>query len=54
MSVHLSLSLEASQMFLSRHMSFSLERAAVVWAILEKISGFDLSFEIVKFTSSSL
>ena len=41
MSVRISLTLEASEMFLSLHMIFSLERAAVVWAILERISGFD-------------
>ena len=44
MSVRISLTLEASEMFLSLHMIFSLERAAVVWAILERISGFDPSF----------
>ena len=43
MSVRISLTLEASEMFLSLHMIFSLERAAVVWAILERISGFDPS-----------
>ena len=43
MSVRISLILEASEKFLSLHMifSFTLERAAVVWAILERISGFD-------------
>ena len=60
MSVCISLTLEASDMFLSLHMIFSLERAAVVWAILERISGFDPSLEItapryLKYcTSSSL
>ena len=44
MSVRISLTLEASEMFLSLHMIFSLERAAVVWAILERISGFDPSW----------
>ena len=39
--------LEASEMFLSLHMIFSLERAAVVWAILERISGFDPSLEMI-------
>ena len=34
-------------MFLSLHMIFSLERAAVVWAILERISGFDPSLEMI-------
>ena len=46
MSVCISLTLEASEMFLFLHMTFSLERAAVVvvvWAILERISGFDPS-----------
>ena len=28
-------------------MIFSLERAAVVWAILERISGFDPSLEMI-------
>ena len=37
MSVRISLTLEASEMLLSLHIIFSLERAAVVWAI----SGFD-------------
>ena len=47
MSVHISLTLEASEMFLSLHMIFSLERAAVVWAILERISGLDPSLETI-------
>ena len=39
-------------------MIFNLERAAVVWAVLERISGFDLSLEIIaprylKFSASS-
>ena len=38
MSVRISLTLEASEMFLSLHLIFSLERAAVVWAVLERIS----------------
>ena len=37
MSVHVSLTLEASEMFL--HMNFSLERAAVVGAILKENLG---------------
>ena len=47
-------------MLLSLHMIFSLERAAVVWAILERISDFDPSIEMSAprylnfFTSSSL
>ena len=45
-------------MFLSLHMIFSLERATVVWAILESISGFDPSLEMIaprylKFSTSS-
>ena len=45
-------------MFLSLHMIFSLERAAVVWAILERISDFDSSLEMIaprylKFSTSS-
>ena len=45
-------------MFLSLHMIFSLERGAVVWAILERISGFDPSLEktaprYLKFSTSS-
>ena len=47
MSVCISLTLEASEMFLSLHMIFSLERAAVVWAILERIPGFDPSLEMI-------
>ena len=58
MSVRISLTVEASEMFLSLHMIFSLERAAVVWAILERISGFDPSLEMIaprylKFSTSS-
>ena len=58
MSVRISLTLEASEMFLSLHMIFSLERAAVVWAILERILGFDPSLEMItprclKFSTSS-
>ena len=58
MSVRINLILEASEMFLPLHMIFSLERAAVVWAILESISGFDLSLEMIapkylKFSTSS-
>ena len=58
MSVRISLTLEASEMFLSLHMIFSLESAAVVWAILERISGFDPSLEKIaqrylKFSTSS-
>ena len=58
MSVRISLMLEASEMFLSLHMIFSLERAAVVRAILERISGFDPSLEMtapryLKFSTSS-
>ena len=49
---------EASEMFLSLHIIFSLERAAVVLAILERISGFDPSLQMIaprylKFTTSS-
>ena len=43
----MSLTLEVSKMFLSVHMIFSPERAAVVWAILERISGFDPSLEMI-------
>ena len=58
MSVRISLTLEASEMFLSLHMIFSTERAAVVWAILERISSFDPSLEMIapknlKFSTSS-
>ena len=58
MSVRISLTLEASEMFLSHHMIFSLEKAAVVWAILERISGFDTSLEMIaprylKFSTAS-
>ena len=59
MSVRISLNLEAREMFLSLHMILGLERAAAVWAILERISGFDPSLEMIaprylKFTASSL
>ena len=47
MSVRISLTLGASEIFLSLHMIFSLERAAVVWAILERISDFDPSLEMI-------
>ena len=47
MSVRISLILEASEMSLSFHMIFSLERAAVVWVILKRISGFDPSLEMI-------
>ena len=58
MSVRINLTLEASEMFLSLHMIFIQERAAVVWAILERISGFDPSLEMIaprylKFSTSS-
>ena len=58
MSVHISLTLEASEMFLSLHMIFSLESAALVWDILERILGFDPSLETIaprylKFSTSS-
>ena len=46
MSVRISLTLEASEMFFSLHMIFSLERAAVFWAILT-ISGFDPSLKMI-------
>ena len=36
------LNLRSKRMFLSLHRIFSLERAAVVWAMLERISGLDL------------
>ena len=57
-SVRISLILDASEMFLSLHMMFSLERAAVVWAILERISDFDPSLEMIvprylKFSTAS-
>ena len=60
MSVRISLTLEASEMFMSLCMVFSLERTAIVWAILDRISGFDPSLEMIAprflkfFTSSSL
>ena len=59
MSVRISLTLEASEMFLSLHMIFSLEKAAIFWAILERISGFDPSLEVIaprylKFSTSVL
>ena len=58
MSVRISLTLEASEMLLSFHIIFILERAAVVWAILERISCFDPSLEMIaprylKFSTSS-
>ena len=36
-SVRISLTVESSEMFLSLHMIFNLERAAVVWASLKRI-----------------
>ena len=58
MSVHISLTLEASEMVLSLNMIFSLERAAVVWAIQERISCFQPSLEMIaprylKFSTAS-
>ena len=58
MSVRISLTLEASEMFLSPHMIFSLERAVNVLAILERISGVVPSLEMIaprylKFSTSS-
>ena len=62
MSVRISLllTLEASEMFLSLHMIFNVERTAVAWllAILERISGFGPSLEMIapkylKFSTSS-
>ena len=47
MSIRINLTLEASEMFLSLHRIFSLERAAIAWAILERISGFDPSLEMI-------
>ena len=46
MSVRISLTLDVSEIFLPRHMIFSLEGAAVVLTILERISGFDPSLEL--------
>ena len=43
----ISLTLEASEMFLPFHRIFSLERAAVGLAILERILGFDPSLEMI-------
>ena len=40
------LALEARETFLSLHMSVSLERVDVIWAILESIPGLDPAFEI--------
>ena len=47
MGVRISLTLAVSEMFLSLHMIFSLERTAVVSAILERILGFDPSSEMI-------
>ena len=47
MRVCLSLTLEASDMFLSLHTILRLEGAAVFRAIVEKISGFDPSLEMI-------
>ena len=46
MSVRIILIWEASEMFLSLHMIFRLERATVVWAVLERILGFYPSLEM--------
>ena len=58
MSFRISLTLEASEMFSFLHMSFILERAAVVWAIQERTLGFEPSLEMItprylKFSTSS-
>ena len=58
MSVRISLTLEASEMFLSLHMIFSLERATAVWAILARTSGFDPLLQMIapsylKFSTAS-
>ena len=55
---NISLTFETSEMFLTLHTILSLERAAVVWAILERILGFDPSLEMIaprylKFSTSS-
>ena len=50
MSARISLTLEESEVFLSLHVILSLERAAVVWAILERISDLDPSFEMIGFS----
>ena len=52
------LNLRSKRDVLVPHMIFSLERAAVIWAILERISGVDPSLEIIaprylKFSTSS-
>ena len=47
MSVRISLTSEASEMFLFLHMIFSLETAAVVLAILERSLGLDPSLEMI-------
>ena len=47
MSVRISVTLEAREMFLSLLLIFSLERAVVVWAILGRISGFDPTLEMM-------
>ena len=43
-----SLILELVEMFLLFHIGLSLVRAAVVWAILDSISGFEPSSEITE------
>ena len=52
----ISLTLETSEMLLSLHIIFSLERATAVWAILERIWGFDPSLEMIapRYLSSPL
>ena len=51
--------LKASYMFLPRHMIVGLEITAVVWTILERISGLDPSLEMIdprylKFSTASI
>ena len=46
-SVCISITLDTSEMFLSLHMTLSLDRAAVVWTIPGKNSGLDPPTELL-------
>ena len=58
LSVRINVTLEVREIFLSFHMILSLVRAAVVWTIVESISGLEPSLEMtdpkyLKFSNSS-
>ena len=58
MNINISLTFEASEMFLSFCITFTLQRAAVVWEILEMFSGLNPLLEMIdsryfKFSTAS-